>query len=63
MDLLVLAYYRYAPLSGIRFRIHLFIVVEATLALALVAYGIALQARVSKSSARAVAHPHDDSVG
>jgi cation transport ATPase len=61
MSLLVLAHYRYAPISSIHFRIHLFIVVEATLALALVAYGIALQARASKSSGRAVPQPSDDS--
>jgi hypothetical protein len=45
MSLLVLAHYKYAPLSSIRFRIHLFIIVEATLALALAAYVAALQIR------------------
>jgi hypothetical protein len=61
MSLLVLAHYRYAPISSIRFRIHLFIVVEAALALALVAYVTALQVRASRSSSRTLPQPSDDS--
>ena len=49
MSLLVLAHYRYAPMRSIRFRIHIFILVEAALALALVAYVAVLQVRTSRS--------------
>jgi len=45
MSLLVLGHYRYAPMSNIGVRIHLFILLEAFLAIALVAYVAFLQVR------------------
>ena len=44
-SLLVLGHYRYAPFFSISPRIHLFIMVEAALALALVIYVAAIQTR------------------
>jgi len=53
MSLLVFGHYRYAPMSDIGVRIHLFILLEALLAIALVAYVAFLQVRASRWSARA----------
>jgi hypothetical protein len=50
MSLLVLGHYRYAPMNAIGARLHLFILLEALLAIALVAYVAFLQVRVFRSS-------------
>jgi hypothetical protein len=53
MSLLVLGHYRYAPIHTIALRIHVFIVLEASLAVVLIAYVFVLHLRERRPVQRA----------
>ena len=55
MSLLVLGHYFYAPIDRIAFRIHFFIVLEAILAIALIAYVLVRQSRTVREDAHVAA--------